>query len=224
VARTQPAEALNLASELPPGARRDELLAHGARQWAAQTPQEAIVWAEQLPDEVVRGRLFASIASVWADSDPLAAATFAATSIKPGRPQEDAVVSVIQQWAQQAPEAAAAWIQEFPTGALRETALEELVKLWAGTDSTRAGEWINQLAGPDRDLAISTYATKIAPQFPDAALVWAGSIQDDVRREREITKLVELWLASDASAARKWIAESTFPAALKERLLAAPPQ
>jgi hypothetical protein len=128
-ARTQPIEALNLAAELPAGAPRNDLIIHAASQWAAQSPEDAAQWAGQIPDPNLRQRVMAEVATAWGESDPVAAAAFAAQALAPGKPQSDAVVSVVQRWASKQPAAAAAWVAEFPAGTLRDTALQELAKL-----------------------------------------------------------------------------------------------
>jgi len=143
-ARTQPVEALNLATDLPPGESRNDLIIHAASQWAAQAPAAAAEWASRIPDGNLREQVMAEVSTAWGETDPVAAATFATQSLAPGKPQSDAVVGVVQRWAPKQPAAAAAWVAEFPAGALRDTALEELAKLQpepdpAATPASEAG-------------------------------------------------------------------------------------
>jgi hypothetical protein len=139
-ARSQPVEALKLASELPAGDSRNDLITHAASQWAAQAPEDAAEWAGRIPDDNLRQRVLAEIATAWGESDPEAAATFAAKMLTPGKPQSDAVVGVVQRWAPKQPAAAAAWVDQFPAGTLRDTALQELAKLQAEPDRAASPE------------------------------------------------------------------------------------
>lgn len=128
-ARTQPVAALKLAQELPPGDNRSDLLVHAASQWAVQDPSAAADWARQIPEADLRERLLVEIAAASTDSDPVAAATLATNELPPGKAQSDAVVAVVQRWAQTQPGAAAEWVGSFPAGAVRDTAMEELARL-----------------------------------------------------------------------------------------------
>ena len=219
-ARTEPVEALRLASEVSADETRNDLISHTARQWAAHAPEEAVRWASQIADTGLRERVVASIASTWGEVDPFAAATLALNSLTPGRNQDDAVVSIVQQWAQKSPDEAAAWVIGFPAGTVQNTALTELVKLWADENLDQAGNWLNGLSsGLNRDVAIEAYAGKLAPQFPELAIRWAKDIADETLRQRGMETVAETWLASDALAAGQWITQSSLTEIVKARLL-----
>src|SRR5206468_9202797 len=95
-ARNEPLEALRLALTLPPDQARNDLIAHSANQWAAVDPEAAAKWANQIAEEPLRARVLAGIATTWGDKDAAAAATLAVKSLPPGRPQDDAVVGIVQ--------------------------------------------------------------------------------------------------------------------------------
>jgi hypothetical protein len=163
----------------------------------------------------------AGIAAAWAESDPKAAADWAIKSVAPGKPLEDAIVSVVQRWTQQAPQEASTWVVAFPSGNLRDTALQELVKLWTDKDSDAAGKWLGALsAGSIRDVSVGAYVTKLVLQSPETAVHWANEIQDDSFRVRKLEAVGELWLGTDPTAARAWIAQSPLSESAKIRLLA----
>jgi hypothetical protein len=128
-ARTFPREALTLAAELMPGDGRDALLAHAAAQWAIESPEDVVNWAGRISEVNIRDRILASAAEAWSDQDPVAAANMVVERLTPGRFQEDAVMGIVQRWMQKEPEAALAWIQRFPEGDLRRTALEAVGKV-----------------------------------------------------------------------------------------------
>ena len=219
-ARTKPIEAITLSMELPADQSRDDLITHSALQWAAVDPRGAAEWARQIDSEGLRDRILSGIAAVWGGTDPNAAATLAVKSVSAGRAQDDAVVGIAQRWVQKEPENAAAWVAQFPNGILRDTALENLVSLWADKDPTQAGNWLNVAGlGASQDTAVSVYVSKIAPAFPEAAAHWAETIEDDGLRAREMERVGEAWMISDAKAARAWIAEGAMSPVSKQRLL-----
>ncbi len=181
--RTEPLEALRLASEVPPDKGRDDFIEHALKQWATSAPDEAAGWATQLENSSLRQRAMASIASTWGETDPFAAATLAMNSITPGRTQDDTVVGIVQRWAQQSPDKAAAWVIAFPPGHLQDTATTELVKLWADQNIEEPGQWLQGLSsGSVRDLAIQAYVAKLEPKFPELAKLWTLKLGDDSLR------------------------------------------
>lgn len=218
-----PSAALALAVDLPPGLARDEFLLHAAGEWAGHDSKSAIEWGQQIQNEELRAQILAAIATSFAEKDPAAAAALAATSLPAGHAQDDAVVSIVQRWVQQAPEQAAAWVAAFPEGRLRDTALEAVVTLWADQDITEAGVWVNSLSErAGSDVAIAAYVEKMAVQFPEMAVEWAQEIRNPALRNERLIDLAELWLHNDAAAARVWIAQSPLSEETKARLLAPP--
>jgi hypothetical protein len=80
---------------------------------------------------------------------------------------------------------AAARVTQFPAGLLRDSALQNLVQLWASRAPAQAGEWLNGLdQGPARHLAVQTYATQVAPFFFASAAQWAATIGDEAARAK----------------------------------------
>ncbi len=186
-ARTEPLTALGLATDLPANEARDELVRHAARQWAAREPANAAAWAQGMADTTTREQMLADIAAAWGETDPVAAATLALESLSPGKPQEDAVVGIVQRWVQKEPENAAAWVAQFPSGSLQQTALENVVKLWADRDAGQAGTWVGRLpAGSQRDIAAGVLAHWLAPASPANAAQWAEAISDATERQRQM--------------------------------------
>jgi hypothetical protein len=129
-ARMKPITALTLALELPSGRARDDLITHAAAEWAANDPQAASEWAKQISENSLRDHVLAVVATAWGESDPVAAANLAVSSLPAGRSQEDALIGILQRWVQNEPTAAAAWVERFPIGELRQTAVETLAQLW----------------------------------------------------------------------------------------------
>jgi hypothetical protein len=143
VAREHPVESLALAVEMPPGRERDALIGHAALQWAALDPEAAAEWAQRVAEPALRERLLANIATAWADLDPVAAADMAVEALPPGRQQDDAVVGVVQRWAQYDPTVAVEWVGRFPESPIKEAAWGSLVSVWASVDATAFEAWLD---------------------------------------------------------------------------------
>lgn len=128
-ARQNAFAALNLAASLPGGEKRDGLICHAAAQYAAVDPTSAVAWAKQLTDPVLKDRAVGIIATEWSDYDPVAAATFALEYLPQGRKLDDTLISIVQRWVQFQPDEVRAWVMQFPSGSLRDTALEQIALL-----------------------------------------------------------------------------------------------
>ncbi len=59
-------------------------------------------------------------------TEPAAAANFVVREIPPGSAQTEAVISILHQWALRNFDDAAAWVELFPDGEIRERAINEL--------------------------------------------------------------------------------------------------
>lgn len=132
--RTDPMASLRIAVALPADGGRDETIRRAATEWASQDAASAVDWAKQIPDETLRSKVLAAEAVAWSESAPESAATLAVESLPPGRLLDDTVVSIVQRWAQRQPEAAAAWVEQFPEGPLRAAAVENLLAQVSPTD------------------------------------------------------------------------------------------
>ncbi|MBC8094321.1 MAG: hypothetical protein H7Y43_00785 [Akkermansiaceae bacterium] len=143
--RSQPVEAVRLAGELPPSDARIDLFCRAAGEWAASDSRAAADWAAKIFEPVFREQVIAKVVVTWSEKDPISAATFALDEMPAGKLQSDTVVAIVQRWAQKAPEAAASWVAQFPPGAVREAAVENLYAQWFQTDAVRAAQWQSQL-------------------------------------------------------------------------------
>lgn len=219
VARSSPKQAIELVSKLPVSRASDELLAHAAAQWAATEPEEAGNWARTISDEVLRTRLIGVIAMALGDGNPVAAAHLALEEMPAGKEQNDAIVSIVQRWAQTNPQAAADWVAVFPAGEVRDAAMENMVKLWAEQDLNSPGIWINGLdRGSGRDSAARAYAEYLAPLSYPAAIAWAETIADPDLRLVQTESIMKLWMTVDRGVAAAWLGHSSLPTAVKQHL------
>ena len=119
-------DALRLAETLTPSPARDDVLERAIREWAITDPVGAVAHAKSTSDAPLRERLLAAALVEWSNVNPFDAAGVAATELREGRIQDNAIVSISQRWAQSAPAEAAAWIESFPEGNLRSDARSSL--------------------------------------------------------------------------------------------------
>ncbi len=217
-----PVKSLEIGVELEPTATREELLTQAAAEWAVQDPSAAADWAKRVDSAHGRAVLIAAVAAAWSESDPESAGRLASQELPSGRAQEDAVIGILQRWAQSAPEAALAWVGQFADGDLKDTALQATIQIWASQDPVVAGEWLNGAgtALAKRDLALSAYAEQIATKDPQAAAAWVEKIEDQQLREARQEALASVWLGMDEESARKWVRSSSLSPQTKDRILA----
>jgi len=162
-ARAEPVAALDLTSTLPATSARNDLLVHAISQWAGADSTSAANWAMRVTDPLLRERLLAAVAVASAEQDGAAAATLAANALGPGDEQDRATVAIVQRWAQASPQAAAAWVLQFPDIPSRASSVENLMALWTAQDAEAAGNWLRQLpAGALRDFGSAAYAQALA--------------------------------------------------------------
>ncbi|MGB6220747.1 hypothetical protein [Haloferula sp.] len=86
----------------------------------------------------------------------------------------------------------------------------EMVGDWTRVDYVAAGEWlVSQPAGNTKNLAISAYATEVAPYDPQAAVDWALTMPAGQARQEVFSTILKKWPKEDSQqiAERKVFAE-----------------
>lgn len=193
-ARSEPITALEIARELPPGPNRDDLMMHAASQWAAASPVKALEWAGRIPDLGLKEQVLARIATTWAEQEPREAAYLAAYSLATGGHQDRAVTAIVQRWAQQSPDAAAIWVEQFPPIPMREAVVQNLIAILANDKRTYAADWLHSLpSGALRDSGISAYASALAVSAPEEAAAWITLISNRTQQAQTHETLLRLW-------------------------------
>lgn len=129
IAETNPAAAVTLADGF--GAGCSNVLENLMMQWADQDIQAASKWAAGKEPGTQRDSLLSRIAFVESKTYPENAAKLVAELIPPGQIQDEAAMSVINQWAQKDPKAAMKWAQTFLAGALHDRAVNEVQNIMA---------------------------------------------------------------------------------------------
>jgi len=126
VARVDPVDAMQIATQLPAGDNADSLLLHSLAQYASADPAQSQQLALSLPQGPLRDQALSTVATVQARQDGAGAAQFAVQNISPGPGLDNAVIGVVQLWAQTDLTGAALWVQSFPVSPIRDQAVQSL--------------------------------------------------------------------------------------------------
>lgn len=125
LAQTDPANAVKVAEELhldkPPAAVMEDLV----QQWASTDLNSSLTWAADQPAGAPRDEFMTRIAFTMSQADPSDAANLVMNQIPAGPARDEAVMTVLHQWANQNFAAAATWAKGV-TGPLQERVLSEL--------------------------------------------------------------------------------------------------
>jgi hypothetical protein len=98
-------------------------------QWAIKDFERAYEWTKAQEPGAPRDDMLARLAYLRAQTDPVAAARLVATDISTGPIRDEAVISVIHQWALRDARGAALWAQSLPDESLRQRASDEIAGL-----------------------------------------------------------------------------------------------
>jgi hypothetical protein len=152
VAQTDPRLAIQVLEQQGlNGDRREIMLGNLAQQWASQDLQAAVAWANNYPLNDMRDKLFMHIALAESPSAPVAAANMVAQQISPGPIQEEAAISVLQQWATQDMGAAANWVGQFPQGEVYDRSINVLNGITAFVQTADDPPHMLQTSPPAKD-------------------------------------------------------------------------
>jgi hypothetical protein len=102
-------------------------------QWAAQDFDHAYEWIKTQEPGAWREDMLARLAYLRAQADPIAAARLVATDMSAGRARDEAVISVVHQWALKDTRGAGLWAQSLPDETLRQRASAEVAALAASS-------------------------------------------------------------------------------------------
>ena len=126
LARENPGRALHLASRSLRADETSPALENLAHQWAEKDFAAALAWTLGNSAGAQRDQLLARLAFVQASDNAPAAARLVIEEMKAGEARDEAVISVLHQWAPRDLTGASAWAGRIPESALRERALAEL--------------------------------------------------------------------------------------------------
>lgn len=123
LARTDPAKAVDLAQQLQePSAVMENLV----QQWAGGDMKDALVWANNQPAGDERDEMIHRIVLQFASSDPSDAVGLVQEQIPAGPNQDEAFMTILNQWANKDLAAAAKWVESLPDNSLKPRMVAEL--------------------------------------------------------------------------------------------------
>lgn len=126
LAEQDPLAAMELALKNNLTADDPGLLTSLILQWATRDFDAAYAWTNTQEASAWRDNIRAYLAYLRAQTDPLAAARLVVSDISPGPARDEAMISVLHQWALRDSEAAKAWADSFSDDKLKKRALAEI--------------------------------------------------------------------------------------------------
>ena len=174
------------------------------RQWFNASRDDALTWLRGLPAGDNRDAAFQALANQLGKSDPTETKAVFRQLSPEG--QEEAANELAMVFYEQDPAQARQWAESLPPGAAQAKAFEQIASVWYKQDPSEVAKWLNTLpAGQGRDSAVSFYSGALANTDPARAMSCAMSIDDELNRNSEVSRVVEKWMRADASAARQWL-------------------
>jgi hypothetical protein len=205
MAESDPSAASLLALQLPAGSGRTHVCAETAAAWSRTDPAAALAWAETLsPDE--RRLAQSSCISTIAATNPV---TAAAAVLQKGADSElpHRMAALMGVWARNDAAGAAQWAEKLPVNSPAQSiAMQQLVYHWTDIEPEQASEWLQKQAeGSARDEAAASLSIRVTASDPEAAAVWASSINNPERRAAELRRTLLAWLKTDNPSAQHWM-------------------
>lgn len=118
--RIDPLAAVAQADQLAEGWDRREYLKAVVIGWQEKDFTAALTWADRLKPGPEREEVLIPLLSDWSQRQPVDAMNYVASSIPPGKFQEDAAFNVATNWLKTDPQAVAEWVGSSPAGELHD--------------------------------------------------------------------------------------------------------
>ncbi len=131
IAETDPLQGLMVANQHSLDENSGEMPAKLAQLWAAEDFNAAATWVKERPLGDQRDQMLLRLAVVLSATDPEQSARLVVAEIPEGPLQDEAVLSVVYQWAKRDIVATRNWVQLFPEGRLRDRVEADLLNMAA---------------------------------------------------------------------------------------------
>lgn len=177
-----------------------------ARNLVAERGVMALDDLAALPTSRNRNQLLEQLADELGQTQPEAAAA-RLTQIDDPEVLKTAVPEVAQEWAQDDPQAALAFVNKFTDNTeLYSEAMAEVVEEWAEREPYEAGKYLNeQPSTPVMDRSVAEYSREVAQVDPEAAMSFAVSVYDEKLRADTIHRVARDWKRLDSQAYQAWV-------------------
>ena len=124
LAQKDPARALDLAQSLQ---QPSSVMENIVQQWSGSDLPSALTWVNNQPDSDERNEMIQRVVLVLAPSDPADTAGLIFEQMPAGSAQDEAIMTLLNQWANKDLKAAALWVENnLSNSPLRDRALAEL--------------------------------------------------------------------------------------------------
>lgn len=221
-AAKNPSAALDWAQRVGDSNHGQFAIQGAIRGWWQNDPKAAADYVVAHADEPIGQQMATNLATSMALQDP-GQATKWVDQLPNEEARKQAESGLVEVMSHRDPAAAAQLMQNMPAGMEQTMALGTVVSGWAEKDPRSAAQWIAALDGPMQDEAMAIFSSSIASHDPATALAWAGSINDESKRNRYFQQTARAWLSQDPASARTWIQNSSLGNVEKTRLLSSNP-
>jgi hypothetical protein len=230
--KTEPAQALQLASRESDAALRKRLLPALAEAWSRTDLEAATTWLGQIPDESERRRAAEAVLREWTSREPGRAGQLALDLFPPGEARNRSLADIGRHWLtfSQDDEAARRWADLLSPGAERDAFLAGLCGRLQATAPEQAARVVADMsAGRPQVEAARTLAWYWVRFEAEPAAAWAANLPNGLARLQSLPVVAEYWAGQDAGAASDWLRALPADGALAEAIeafvaQASPPQ
>lgn len=216
MARARPEEGAALAEGLEDEWGRHRAQEEVAKIWAGKDPDKAIAWARGLAEPGESAAALCSAALAMIATTPRKAAEVI-DSIEPRwMLRRSALRTLVCDWSEADPPAAAAWLETRPPGKERSRDVNTAAHYWAASDPKKAAAWIGSL----EDATPRTYdvvARVWGKADPKAAAEWTKTIENAENRQFAASTVGWLWVETDPVAAVDFV--RSLPTAVQQSML-----
>lgn len=201
-ARSNPRQALQAATALPPGELQAQCAAVAAGEWATNSPAEAMQFAVSSLEGSARQMAVYRVASKWARRDPAAAANWASSNSQSASGL-GAITEVMELWGDTDPETGVSWASSLPKGPFKTQAMQSVLSTWADQFPEEAAAWATRAGQLDGTAAVVAFAW--AKSDPEAAMAWVSSLPPGPAREDALPQVLASWSAAAPRRALEWV-------------------
>lgn len=172
--------------------------------WAGTDPHAAFDWVRTQPRTADHDWLLETPLEIMAQTAPMDAVTLAVDLDAESR--HVLVPNVLKAWAEDQPEAAAAWIDA--NAYHRPAAVVAVATSYAHLDAVGAFDWVAGLSVNIRRSTMPHLLQTISEDAPTTAQTLIDRVEDPTIRANSAPTLVWHWAGSDPEGALSWISEA----------------
>ncbi len=204
-AQENPAEAAQMAMDLPAGRAFSNVASQIASQWisSAKNKQEVFDWVKNLPEGEARKNSLRSVYNTWSAEDPQAALRSLSTLSPDDRKQ--ALSSLASGWSRTSPQDVLQWSTSLTDAGERADVIRTAVSQWAGNSPDAAAKYVERLGTAERQGAMETLVNNWASRDTEAAAAWLDRQPSGPAKDPALRTLSRKIAQEDPEAALTWV-------------------